>query len=57
MRWLVQFALQRADLVTSMANHMTGAIHGLGVPKERILTLPFGVDTNLFHSHAALWKR
>ncbi|MGA7237277.1 MAG: glycosyltransferase [Bryobacteraceae bacterium] len=52
MRWLVQFALRRADLVTSMADHMTGAIHGLGVPKERILTLPFGVDTNLFHSHA-----
>lgn len=48
MRWLVQFALRRADLVTSMADHMTGTIRGLGVSEERVLTLPFGVDTNLF---------
>jgi glycosyltransferase involved in cell wall biosynthesis len=49
MRWLVKFALRRADLVTSMALHMTAAICGLGVPRERIVTLPFGVDTTIFH--------
>jgi L-malate glycosyltransferase len=53
MRWLVQLALRRADLITSMAEHMTAAIRGLGVPGERVLTLPFGVDTKLFHSRAA----
>ncbi len=49
MRWLVKFALRRADLVTSMARHMTVAIGGLGVSGERLITLPFGVDTSIFH--------
>ncbi len=49
MRSLVRFALRRANLVTSMAQHMTSAIRGLGVPEERVLTLPFGVDTDVFH--------
>jgi L-malate glycosyltransferase len=53
MRWLVQMALRRAQLVTSMADHMTAAIRGLGVPAERVLTLPFGVDTSLFHPRRA----
>ncbi len=48
MRRLVQLALRRADLVTSMADHMTEAIAGLGVPRQRLLTLPFGVDLDLF---------
>jgi L-malate glycosyltransferase len=53
MRRLVQLALRRAELVTSMAGHMTAAIRGLGVPEERVLTLPFGVDTSLFHPRRA----
>ena len=51
MRSLVRFALRRANLVTSMARHMTSAIRGLGVPGEKVLTLPFGVDTSVFHPH------
>ena len=57
MRLLVQFALRRADLVTSMAQHMTAAIRGLGAEKERVLTLPFGVDTNLFHPRPTSERR
>jgi glycosyltransferase involved in cell wall biosynthesis len=49
LRWLVKFALRRADLVTSMARHMTVAIGGLGVSGERLITLPFGVETSIFH--------
>jgi glycosyltransferase involved in cell wall biosynthesis len=49
MRFLVTHSLRRACLVTSMAKHMTAAITGLGVPADCVLTLPFGVDTKLFH--------
>jgi glycosyltransferase involved in cell wall biosynthesis len=49
MRWLVKFALRRADLVTSMARHMTLALRELGVSAGRLITLPFGVDTSIFH--------
>jgi len=49
LRGLVKFALRRADLVTSMARHMTLAIGGLGVLRERLITLPFGVETSVFH--------
>ena len=49
MRGMVRLALRRADLITSMADHMTSAIRALGAPGERVLTLPFGVDTSLFH--------
>ena len=49
MRKLVRLALRRADLITSMADHMTEVICQLGVRPERVLTLPFGVDTALFH--------
>jgi glycosyltransferase involved in cell wall biosynthesis len=48
MRLLVTHSLRQACLVTSMAQHMTAAITGLGVPGDRVLTLPFGVDTKLF---------
>ena len=51
MRGLVRFALRRANLVTSMARHMTSAILGLGVPSGKVLTLPFGVDTGIFRPH------
>jgi len=49
-RAAVLFALQRADLVTSMAHHMTRTLVELGVPQNKIVTLPFGVDTTIFHS-------
>jgi len=49
LRVMVLFALRRADLVTSMAHHMTRTLIELGIPKETIFTLPFGVDTTIFH--------
>lgn len=48
-RQIVRFTLERADLVTSMAPHMTDHLVARGyAPREKILTLPFGVDTELF---------
>jgi glycosyltransferase involved in cell wall biosynthesis len=47
-RRMVRFALRRANLVTSMAHHMTPVLVDLGVPADRVLYLPFGVDTRLF---------
>jgi glycosyltransferase involved in cell wall biosynthesis len=57
MRKLVQFALRRADLVTSMADHMTKTIRALGVREERVVTLPFGVDTSVFHPRTGERRR
>lgn len=54
-RSLVGWTLKRADLITSMARHMTEAIRWLGVPKSRIITLPFGVDTSIFHPGLHTW--
>ncbi len=49
LRATVSFALRRADLVHSLADHMTRALRDLQVPSERIVTLPFGTDTTVFH--------
>jgi len=49
-RLLVRLVMSRADMVTSMAGHMTELIVKRGyAERERILTLPFGVDTDLFN--------
>jgi glycosyltransferase involved in cell wall biosynthesis len=48
MRWVIARCLNRADLVTSVAVHMSTTLRALGV-KGEILTLPFGVDTVTFH--------
>jgi L-malate glycosyltransferase len=49
-RQIVRFALKRADLITSMAPHMTEHLIARGyAPREKILTLPFGVDTERFN--------
>lgn len=49
-RLLVKWVLSRADLVTSMAEHMTSFMNerGYSAP-DRIMTLPFGVDTKQFN--------
>ncbi|HYL72967.1 MAG TPA: glycosyltransferase [Bryobacteraceae bacterium] len=49
LKWIVQQSLRRADLITSMADHMTATIRSLGVNGARVITLPFGVDTSVFH--------
>jgi glycosyltransferase involved in cell wall biosynthesis len=49
-RQIVRFALRRADLITSMAPHMTELlIRRVYAGPEKIITLPFGVDTDLFN--------
>jgi L-malate glycosyltransferase len=52
---LVRWTLKRADLITSMARHMTEVIGSLGIPMSRIITLPFGVDTRIFHPGLHQW--
>jgi glycosyltransferase involved in cell wall biosynthesis len=49
-RWAVlSRALRSADLVTSLAGHITQTMVDHGVPRQKIETLPFGVDTNVFY--------
>jgi len=49
-RWKVLlYALRRADLITSLADHITHALVERGIPAAKIKTIPFGVDTQLFH--------
>ena len=51
-RWLATRALACADQVTTVAEHMNAAVVALGVPAEKVLAMPFGVDTVLFHGPA-----
>lgn len=48
-RWLAARALAAADQVTTVAEHMNASVAALGVPAAKVLALPFGVDTVLFH--------
>ena len=51
-RWLARRALTAADQVTTVAEHMNAAVVALGVPAAKVLAMPFGVDTVLFHPPA-----
>lgn len=49
-RQMIRFSLSRADLVTSMAQHMTNHLIKKGYARaDKIITLPFGVDTGIFN--------
>ena len=49
-RWAVLlYALRRAEFITSLADHITRALVERGIPAAKIKTIPFGVDTQLFH--------
>lgn len=48
MRYFVTYALRSADVVTTVAEHMKGSVAALGVPIEKIIAVPFGVDSDLF---------
>ena len=51
-RQIVRFVFGRADLITSMAPHMTEHLVKKGYAQaDRIVNLPFGVDTNVFNLH------
>ncbi len=47
-----QWALRRAALVISDAAVLTDAVMELGVPRARTLTMPLGVDTEMFAPRA-----
>jgi glycosyltransferase involved in cell wall biosynthesis len=44
----IEFVLKRADLITSMADHMTERIVALGGDPAKIVVNHFGVDENVF---------
>lgn len=49
-RQMIRFNLRRADLITSMAPHMTDLLVKRGYALiDKIIDLPFGVDTNVFN--------
>lgn len=49
-RQIVRFAMRRADLITSMASHMTNYLIEKKLSSaNKIITLPFGTDTVLFN--------
>ena len=48
LRAVVRFALRHAEMVTTVAAHMNEPVAALGVPVDRIVAVPFGVDTELF---------
>ena len=50
-KYFAQYALKRADLIQSWAEHMTNNLIQLGANPQKILTLPKGIDTNLFKPH------
>lgn len=47
-RYLAEFALARADVVTTVAEHMNRSVEKLGVPSAHIRIVPFGVDVERF---------
>jgi glycosyltransferase involved in cell wall biosynthesis len=52
-RWRVGFVVRRAAWVTSDAVVMTERLRDFGVPMERMLTFPLGVDVSVFRPEPA----
>lgn len=49
-RGLVKYTLTHADAITSVADHLTDRIVGMGVPRKKILTFPMSVPAESFTS-------
>jgi L-malate glycosyltransferase len=47
-KWKATFALKRADVITCDAQHMTDSIVEMGVAREKVKLIYFGVDTEKF---------
>jgi glycosyltransferase involved in cell wall biosynthesis len=56
-RWVISFALKRADMITSVAQHMTQVLGNYMSGDKPVLTLQYGVDTALFCSPATSTPR
>ena len=48
MKWVIRKCLGRADLITSVAVHMSASIRALGVT-AKIIELPYGANTTIFY--------
>ena len=48
-KYAAKYAIQKADLIHSWASHMSEKLLELGAKQEKILTVPKGVDTELFY--------
>ena len=51
LRWATSWALRAATKVTTVAEHMVPAVTALGVPRERVSSITFGVDRGLFNTN------
>jgi glycosyltransferase involved in cell wall biosynthesis len=54
-RLLLRFTLARADLVTSDAATMSQRILTYGLPEDRLLNVPLGIDLRKFNTAARDW--
>ncbi len=46
---LLKFAFSCADLINSIAPHMTTAIEKIGADMKKVVMIPFGIDTDIFN--------
>jgi glycosyltransferase involved in cell wall biosynthesis len=53
-RKLVKHVLNRADAVTSVAEHLTAEIVGMGIPEDKLLTFPMSVLPESFRADGPL---
>ncbi|MBN2543047.1 glycosyltransferase [bacterium] len=49
LRYLTIITLKNADFVTSVGEHLTAKIIRWGIDKDKIMTLPMGLDLETFH--------
>lgn len=52
-RFLLKFAFSKADVITAMSDHMKQMIQQIGVPANKIMTVPFGIDPKVFNKIGA----
>jgi glycosyltransferase involved in cell wall biosynthesis len=51
--YFARYALKHADHVTTLAEHMNGAVSALGVPLTKLTATPFGVNIGFFKPSTA----
>lgn len=53
LKFFVKYALKNCNHITTVASHMNSVIVALGIAEEKISTIPFGVDLNIFSHRVA----
>lgn len=53
-RFLLKFAFSKADAITAMSDHMKQVIVDMGVPADKVMTVPFGIDPHIFNKIGAM---